>query len=350
MPQPPPLPPPPPKILTGIGCASCGGSVEIREGWTNTHCRYCGTGLALVGERGVDHLMVLNRIEQSAASTTVRRWLGAGIRKDPALKREAHLSEVFLAWFPFVRGRFDLVGWALGFERHRVKKGDRWVTEERPVERQMERPVDETLAAAEMAEFGVARVNLAGDEIQALDEEELRSRGMMFRPTRSPQQSADELANQAIARAQQEVSIDRVTFSWLTAVRRRVSVVYYPLWVFRYGFRGRTYQVLVDAEDGVVAYGKAPGNHLYRACCVVAAAAGACFLGTTVLRHIGWFLRGDQGIVFLGLVGVGLAGLLHWGYSQFRHGGVLEEGTGIVRRSKDSDLGASIKGVMEKLQ
>ena len=31
----------------------------------------------------------------------------------------------------------------------------------------------------------------------------------------------------------------------------------------------------------------------------------------------------------LGMIGLVLAGLVYWGYSQFRHGGVVEEGSGI---------------------
>ena len=43
-------------------------------------------------------------------------------------------------------------------------------------------------------------------------------------------------------------------------------MVYYPLWVVRYSFQNRTYQVIVDGEDeSRVCYGKAPGNNLYRA-------------------------------------------------------------------------------------
>mgnify|MGYP001820006534 CR=1 FL=1 len=366
-PFPPPPPPPPPapesapagkkakkpkkkRLLTGLTCASCGGSVDVQEGFTNVECRYCRTPQAVVGDRGVARVMVLNTLDREQASRTVHRWFRRGIRKDPALKKEARYQEAFLAWFPFVRARMDAVGWVLGVREKKVKRGKTWKTVREPVERQIERVVDLTLPAADMAEFGVHRVDLGGDEIQPLDEGLLRSRGMVFRPSRSLEETAEELRERAIQEIKISNRLDHVSFSWLKSIRRRVALVYYPLWVVRYGFRGRTYQVLVDAEDGSLAYGKAPGNHFYRAFSLVGACAGACFVGTTILQHAGSFLRSENGLMGLGVVGLALAGLVYWGYSQFRHGGVVEEGSGLAPDLEHQSLAATVKSVVDKFQ
>ncbi len=338
------------RVLTGLKCASCGGSVDVEEGVTNVRCRYCGTPQAVVGDRGIVRVMVLNKLERTKASEVVRRWLRAGIRKDPALKKEAHFEEAFLAWFPFVRARFDAVGWVLGIRKRRVKRGNAWKTVREPVEREIERAVDLTMPAADMAEFGVHRVNLAGDEVQPLNDELLRSRGMVFRPSRSLEETAADLSDRALADIKRSNRLDEITFSWLAAVRRRVALVYYPLWVVRYGFRGRTYQVLVDAEDGSLAFGKAPGNHLFRAFSLVAACGGACFVGTTILQHAGTFLRSENGLMGLGFVGLVLAGLVYWGYAQFRHGGVVEEGSGLASDRQRESLAATVKDMVERFE
>jgi hypothetical protein len=366
--KPPPPPPPPPvdgtapavkakvketkkkRVLTGLKCGSCGGSVDVQEGFTNVTCRYCQTPQAVVGNRGIVRVMVLNKLERKDASDAVRRWFRRGIRKDPALKKEARYQEAFLAWFPFVRARLDAVGWVLGIREKKRKRGNRWETVKEPVERQVERAVDLTMPAADMAEFGVHRVDLSGDEVQPLDEGLLRGRGMVFRPSRSLEETAADLSESAIADIKRSNRLDRVTFSWLASVRRRVALVYYPLWVVRYDFRGRTYQVLIDAEGGGLAYGKAPGNHLYRAFSLVGACAGACFVGTTILQHAGQFLRSENGLMGLGVIGLVLAGLVYWGYSQFRHGGVVEEGTGLAPDREHQDLVATVKGVVDKFQ
>ncbi len=338
------------RVLRGLTCPSCGGTLDVREGWTTLSCRYCKTPLAVVGERGVLRLMVLDSVGQDAASAVVRRWFRSGIRKAPALRREARFEEAFLAWFPFVRLRFDLVGWILGVNIRREKRGNRWVEVERPVELQIERTVDRTYPAAEMAEFGVHRVDLGGDELVPLDEEALRRRGMVFRPNLAPAEVARKLAEGALAKIQRASAPDRTTFSWLSSIRRRTTVVLYPLWVFRYSFRGRTYQVLVDAQDGSLAYGKAPGNHLYRATTLVAATAGACFVGTSLLQHLNWVLRGHNSLVAFGAIALVLAGLVRWGYSQFRHGGIVEEGAGRAPEERSQDLPQVLKSAMERLQ
>ncbi|MBD3855806.1 MAG: hypothetical protein IFK92_04605 [Acidobacteria bacterium] len=236
--KPPPPPPPPPpdevapkvkatvkprkrkRVLTGLNCASCGGSVDVQEGFTNVTCRYCQTPQAVVGSRGVVRVMVLNKLERKDASDVVRRWFRRGIRKDPALKKEARYQEAFLAWFPFVRARLDAVGWVLGIREKKRKRANRWETVKEPVEHQVERAVDLTMPAADMAEFGVHRVDLSGDEVQPLDEGLLRGRGMVFRPSRSLEETAAELSENAIADIQRSNRLDRVTFSWLASLRR----------------------------------------------------------------------------------------------------------------------------------
>jgi hypothetical protein len=324
--------------------------VDVREGHTNVECRYCGTPQAVVGERGFVRVMVLNELERGQASEVVRRWLTKGIQKEPALKKEAKVLESFLAWFPFVRARLDAIGWFLGIEKRRRKRGKKTETVERPVEREIERSVDFTMPAADMAEFGVHRVDLAGDEVLPLDDDLLRSRGMVFRPSRSLEEIGEKLRQRAISEAEQSSRLDRTTFSWLTAIRKRIALVYYPLWVIRYDFRGKTYQVLVDAEDGSVAYGKAPGNHLWRAFCLVASCAGASFIGTTVLQNLDFVFQSEDGLKALGVIGIILAGIVYWGYRQFRHGGVVEEGTGLARGKEHVDLAAHLKDMVEKFE
>jgi predicted RNA-binding Zn-ribbon protein involved in translation (DUF1610 family) len=345
---PPPPPPPPARRIAGLTCASCGGSLEVEEGLTSVVCRYCGTPQAVVGRRGVRRLMVLDQLPRADAEAVVRRWFAKGIRKEPALKRETTFDEAFLAWFPFVRARCDVVGWVLGATVHRKKRGKKWVTETRPTERQIEETVDATIPAAEMAEFGVGRVDLAGDAILPFDGDRLRARGMVFRPVKAAPELADALLTTETERIARRTRPQRLSFEWFRSLRRRVDLVYYPLWVFRYRFRDRTYQVLVDAEDGALAYGKAPGNHLWRAFAVIASCAGASFIGTTVFRAA--LGAGDDGGVGLIVASTVILGaLVHWGYRQFRHGGVVEDGTGRIQSGVESPLAAMAKAA-EQLQ
>lgn len=346
MPPLPPLPPIPGHVtddqqkprLTGLRCASCGGSLEIESGLTNIVCRYCQTPQAILGRRGIRSMMVLDRHQSPEAENVLRKWLRTGIRKHPALRRESRIEESFLAFFPFLRSEFDILGVVLGFDTKKKKRGKNWVTVRVPVERHIEKHIDRTLAAAHMAEFGVRQVNLTGDEILPLDEELLQKRGMIFRPNRSAEESAAELEAAALLEVQAQSQAEHTSFSWLTTLRRRRQLIYYPLWVFRYSFRGRRYQALIDAEDAHLAYGKAPGNDLWRAFALISSCAAATFLGTSILQHLNILFRSQNSLPLIGILGIVLAGIVGWGYSQFRQGGVVEEGDGIIRRKKASPI------------
>jgi len=329
-------------VVTGLTCASCGGTLEVEEGRTNLVCRYCETPLLVLGERGVARLAVMPELGREDAAARLSRWFRSGIRKARRLPREARIEESFLAFFPFVRVRFDVVGWVLGVVRRTVERNGRRRTVEEPKELAIQRTIDRTAAAGEMGEFGVRKVDLRGDRLVPYDEESLRRKGMVFRLQMEPEEVERAAAAQAMESVKRSAALDRVTFSWLRSIRRRVTVVHYPLWVFRYSFRGRTYQALVDAQDGSLAYGKAPGDDLYRAGVLVATMAGVAFVGSTVLQHLGQLLRGDNSLTVLGVMGVVLALIVRWGYRQFRLGGIVEEGTGLLPDGEEAPLGETI--------
>ncbi len=333
-------------MVTGLTCPSCGGTLEVEEGRTNLLCRYCETPLLVLGERGVARLMVMPELDREAAAGKVRSWFRSGVRKARRLPKEARIEEAFLAFFPFVRVRFDVVGWVLGVVRRMVERDGRRVEVVEPKELMIQRTIDRTAAAAEMAEFGVRRVDLHGDRLLPYDEEALRRRGMVFRLQLEPEEVERSVAAEAMEQVKHSAVLDRVTFSWLQAVRRRVTVVHYPMWVFRYGFRGRTYQALVDAQDGSLAYGKAPGDDLYRAVVLVATMGGVSFVATTVLQNLDR-ISGDNVLGALGIVAVILGLIVRWGYRQFRLGGIVEEGTGLGPEAQEAELPAAIARVLE---
>lgn len=331
-------PPPPPaespaprkRKVKGLVCASCGGTVDVEEGLTTVACGYCGTGQVVVGRRGTRRMMVLDRLSRDGASQAIMKWFRKGVRKEPALKREVRVEESFLAWFPFIRARCDVIGWVLGIEERKEKRGKKWVTVRTPVERQVSQTIDRTLAGADMSEFGVQKIHLANDEILPLNEDQLRARGMVFRPNRAEEETASAIFHKALENIKNTTRPDKTSFSWYATTREKTDLVFYPFWVFRYSFRNRTYQVLVDAEDGAIAYGKAPGNHLWRAFSLVGSCAVASFLGTSLLQHLGGLIRSQNGLAALGVVGLFLAAIVGWGFHQFRSGGVVEEGTGMT--------------------
>jgi hypothetical protein len=290
----------------------------------NLRCPFCGKTLLALGELGIERLAVEPRVDAEAARAKVRSWLGAGVRKDPALRREAQLAEAFLCFLPFFRVQAEAIGIALGVEKQTRGSGKSRRTVYVDVERRVERVLDRTLPAVNVAEWGVGRIELAGDRLVPYEAEALARVGMVAPPTASEQ----EVLLAALAAFREEADpargLHETRFRHLATLRERLTVVHYPLWVVRYHFRGRAYQALIDAEDGQLAYGKAPGNDRYRAAVATLSLALAGLVGSTVLR---WGL-GDNAIGALAFAGFAVLALVAWGWRVFRHGGVVIDGTG----------------------
>jgi LSD1 subclass zinc finger protein len=340
-PPPPAIPPPPPPVatattgalparVTGVACPSCGGALEVDSGARVVRCAFCSAGLLATSRLGVRRFAVAPEVDVDAARDAARSWLGRGIRKDPRLAREAEIGETYLAFLPFFRVSADVVGWALGTEQRTRSVGSgknrRTETYEVDVEKRVERHCEATMPALHVAELGVQRIDLAGDRLVPFDAEALERSGMVFVPTRSEVEARD--AALAAFRDDNDPAsgLHRVRFRWLETVREALTVVYYPLWMVRYRFRGRAYLAVVDAEDAHLAYGKAPGNDLYRAAVLIGAEAVVCYAGTTALQVMEGSIEG------CGFVAAGAAVVVAWAWRAFRHGGVVEEGSGLERR------------------
>lgn len=317
--------------VQGLGCPSCGGALAVALGRRVVSCPYCGKTLLAVGALGVERLAVMPRSDAARAAEVARGWLGKGWNKDPALRREARVGESFLCFLPFYRVRAEVVGHALGTEKRQKTTGSgknrRTVTYEVDVERSVKESFDRTYPAVNVAEWGVRRVDLKGDEVVPFDADTCERLGMVFPATGSE----PEVVAGALESFRQEADpargLERVRFRWLETLRERVGIVHYPLWIVRYEFRGRSYQVLVDGEDGSLAYGKAPGNDLYRAVMMVASQGLALFAFTTAIH---WGADSDDGCSLILGAGVVALAILAWGWKRFRYGGVVIEGSGVV--------------------
>jgi hypothetical protein len=321
--------------ITGLSCPSCGGATSVAPGLKVVSCQFCQSPLLALGESGIRRFAVEPEVAADRAREATRAWWQKGWNKHRALSREAETAEAFLCFLPFFRAEADAVGYAFGTEERTRTVGSgknrRTQRYEVDVERRLERHLDRTLPAVNAAEFGVAQVHLGGDRLTPFDPERLERLGMVFAPTRSEAEARRAALAAFRDEADPAAGLKRVHFRFLETLSERFSMVYYPLWVVRYRFRGRSYQAVIDAEDGRLAYGKAPGNDLFRALMMVGSQAAACFIVTTAVQ---WAFSAEVdnplGLI-LGAGAVGLA-ILAWGYRHFRYGGVVEEGTGLLAR------------------
>jgi hypothetical protein len=268
------------------------------------------------------------RIDQAAAGQKLGEFLKSNWAIALNARRQAQLSEMFLAYIPFWTMWARALGWVFGQESVGSGKNRRWV----PRERKITEDMTWNGAACDVAEFGVNRVplTLTTRELDAFDADRLHAEGLVFEPVTSTSDAQNAATREFSGRVQKQSGVDRISQAFTRFVNQRFGLVYYPLWVLRYLYRGRAYQMVVDGYSGEVLYGRAPGSTWYRAAVLIAGMALGAFVAVNGPLLSLFFLSnssGDdgEGLLVLALVTfvIGI-GLMLTGYNAFRYGEVYE--------------------------
>lgn len=314
------------EAIHGLACPNCGGRVNIPEGQIVVACPYCELRSLVRGERGLLRSQVPRRIDRAQAEEALKKFLSGSRAIAGDAARAARLSEAFLAYLPFWVSRARALGWAFGQEK--VGSGDKARYEAREVK--IAEEMSWNGAACDVGEFGVESLPLSGQPFEPFDAEALHAQGMVFEPIGSQSEAQAASRQDFFERVRRMARLDRVSQVFTRLVRQRMGLVYYPLWVARYLYRGRVFQVVVDGYSGQVLYGKAPGSTLYRAVVLVGGMALGAFLAIDVSAlafSLGAEVNGDGGEALfaagIGLLAAGF-GLMAAAYRKFRYGEQVE--------------------------
>jgi DNA-directed RNA polymerase subunit RPC12/RpoP len=308
--------------LHGLTCANCGGTVPIPEGQTIVKCPFCNMRSLVRGERGLLRYQVDLQIDRQKAEDMVRRFLigNQAIARQAAQKSQ--ITEAFVVYLPLWAMWSHVLGWVFGEKE--VGSGDDKRYERREVNISSE--MSWNGAAAEVAEFGVDFVSIDQAPLVPFDADQLHANGMVFEPLDSISEAESAGKNEFNQRVNETADLDRISQVFIRLLKLRMGLVYYPLWVLRYRFRGRTFQVVVDGRLGKVLYGKAPGNTYYRAAVLIGGMALGSFLVVDISALVVWFAIQQEGdsifaLIVLGLamVGIGIR-IMRQAYRRFRHG------------------------------
>ncbi len=335
------------EITEGLNCPNCGGVIPIPEGFVIVCCPYCNLRSFVQGQRGIRRFQLPQKVQSAAAIQAMRQFLSKNWAIARGASRQAQVSEVFLAYLPFWAFWSKVMGWIFGQER--VGSGDKAHYEPREVQ-----VVDEmswNTAACDVGEFGVNSVPLSTQTLEPFNPEALHSQGMVFEPVNSFSDARTAAQAEMEKRVRERSKLDRISQSFVRMFRQRFGLVYYPLWVLRYLYRGRSYQVVVDGYSGQVLYGKGPGNTIYRAAVLVGGMAVGAFLAVDVPALILSSSRnGDHvGGLALFLFALGL-GIMFFAYRTFRYGEEFEYRSGksiLPQIPQASDMLSTVKD-MEK--
>lgn len=305
----------------GLTCPNCNGIVVVPEGMRVVQCPYCQIHSFVQGERGVRRWQVKRKTERPEAMTVVRSFF-SGINRAQDLKQKANITELFLVYLPYWRVQALVAGWMLG----RVKKNK---DSTRPVEVGISEEMSWNDAAVEVAEFGVHQITVSRQDLLPYNQDELQAEGMVFDPSESPTDALAEAEQHFIHRGRSKRSLSSKFFEKFHILHPQLALVYYPLWIARYEYRQRNYQVVVDGVTGKLLYGKAPGNIFYRAAMLVGGMALGNFVlinGTIIAGLILAALSDDDAPIWLILLPIVLGiALIVLGYQSFRYGEEVQE-------------------------
>ncbi|OGO71886.1 MAG: hypothetical protein A2Z49_04310 [Chloroflexi bacterium RBG_19FT_COMBO_56_12] len=306
--------------LHGLACPRCGGMVAIPEGQVIVKCPYCDLRSMVRGERGIHHYQVPNRINRDQAMTALQRFLTSSRAIAMSASKDSRLVEDFVVYLPYWMSWSRVLGWVFG--KKKVRSGDS--TQYHPKEVKVAEDMHWNGAACDVGEFGVLTVPYTNQELEVFNPDRLHETGLVFEPVGSLSDARSSAEQQFAGRVQEASRLDQIAQIFQRSVRQRFGLVYYPLWVMRYVFHGRSFQVVVDGYSGQVLYGKAPGNALYRAAVLVGGMALGAFLAVDVSAlaiYFGADSSDGSGLFLFGLamVAAGL-GLILKVYSSFRYG------------------------------
>ncbi len=271
--------------VTALACPSCGGALAVADGARLVTCRYCGgRSLALV-PGALPRLVVAEQISADQARRRAVEILAdapipAAVRARPGV---ADLTLCFVPFYEYTAvrlGAFRLTAppeeeeganhGGDGVATLRLTLRGKAAEDSRVIEQAMTRIVP----ACDLAALGLEHIPLERMRqearalaIQPYDPMALQRKATVFAPTRDAAQYLAQMQTRA------PLATDRTR-----VVEPRLIILFYPVWLIRYRYGGRLYEIALDGVTGLVLRGRAPVAVPYAALLSVAVMMLAAFL------------------------------------------------------------------------
>ncbi|HUL39962.1 MAG TPA: hypothetical protein VLU38_06705 [Methanomassiliicoccales archaeon] len=333
------------RLSVGVSCPACGGALSIEEGESVVNCQYCGSMLFIEGDQGVQTVAFKNRMDPQRVMQAAESWWRKGL-KARDLKRTGKVTENYPIYLPFWSTTTKVAGWVCGYEEHTRSDGKgHTYTERVPKEVMVLQDQRYSQIACDPGDLGIRSLrNFTGERT-------LENFTMIptYETTTSVDDARKVAETEAVELARRGAGVPHITFERIYAIPRKMSVIYYPIWVVRYSYRDRMYVVTVDGVTGQVLSGRAPGDPLFQSLAITGGSAAAGLISGFGL--VGAAMAGGENSAFLALGGlaVGLA-ILFFTYRFFRTGSEIVEGEfagkrGMVQSGNPLDIGEVLKAI-----
>lgn len=303
-------------ISVGLSCPACGGAIKVDEGESVVVCEYCNSTLFIEGDKGVHTIAFRNKIGNESVVSSIGRWWRRGW-KARDLRKRGNVLECYPIYLPFWSTTLRVAGWICGYEERRYTDSKGNVRVQRvPKEEMILRDYLFSEIACDPGDLGIRDLKNFSGERSIEDFEMIPT----FESTTSKDDAVARARTYALGRARSESRVPNITFERVHVFPRKMSMIYYPVWIVRYSYKDRMYMGTVDGVTGQMLSGRAPGDPLFQSLIITA--------GTSVgglLAAAGILLSTVDARITIGAVAGGLI-ILVATYLFFRHGSEIVEG------------------------
>jgi len=306
-------------ISVSLNCPLCGGDIKIAEGERTISCKYCGSMLFVEGDNGITTIAFKNRVDKAAARAVSEEWFRTGW-KARDLRKEAKVLEMYPIYLPFWSVTMRAMGWICGYDERTYSdsKGNTH-TERVPKEEMVLSDYRYSEIACDPGDLGIKELRNFTGETAFEDFQNIPT----YEATTSKDDAIKRMSSEAMDAARHSAHVQHVTFQKVHILPKDISMIYYPIWVVRYGYHERMYIYTVDGVTGDIISGRAPGDPLYQSLAIT--------IGTTVgglvaagSLYVGASSGSDPTIAVIGLA---VGAIITFGaYMFFRHGSEIIEG------------------------
>ena len=301
--------------LRSVRCPQCAGPVGISSGDTFLSCESCGQDYLLAGGDSYSLRYLPVTMQQLQAVGAATRWLREQVGT-PRDLRYAVFTQAHLMYIPIWLVEAYVVGWEFGRKtrarRQSVRQGDsEYLTLQLVDEGVQEGSFKKRRlyrAATDLSLLGVGRPQMSGREpLLPYIPGELE-RGAAVLEASVDYEEVREKARAAFRAPPQGTN----GFSRFDVLGEQTALIYYPLWSLHYQYRGRLYQMTVDARTGQVHSARVPADGTRQLAVMVATYAGLAVARAVVVWM--WLGRGmmREPAAYAGMGVLALAVAAYW--------------------------------------
>ena len=261
----------------------------------------------MVLERSVEDLIseiqYKAKITKGVADRTVREWFTKGV-KAPDLTDEGVVTELYLVYLPFWRFVAQGKAVACGYSEYTEKTGN-------VIRNIFEELIDEefiwTECACDTGKCGITKLWLdPGGEVPFVHGSvvSMEAGGSAIEASKRGREEVHRMIKEAAAKRIQVLTLEK-TF----LIPKVFELVYAPVWIAHYSYKGGDYTAIVDGVRGGVLGGTAPVNLTARTrMMILTFTAGGIMIGSSIamLIHPGPYQISELFQIILLLLGIAM--------------------------------------------